>query len=143
MAAIGVVDSHMPLLSWRRAYGARDPDAIAAARDFAVEFLEHARRVLRAPLADRVFQDVQLVVSELVTNTAKYAPGPCAVSLALAPGGIDVTVCDSNPSVPRSAPQDPDRVGRHGLEIAAALSEYMFTWRHAAGKCVRARIALS
>ncbi|WP_269855873.1 ATP-binding protein [Streptomyces sp. RPT161] len=143
MTTIGVVDNRMSSLRWDRAYEARDPNVIAAARDFATEFLEHAQRTMRTRLDDRVIQDAQLVVSELVTNTSKYAPGPCELSLELAPGGIEVTVCDSNPIAPRPAPQDPDRVGRHGLEIAAALSEYLYTRRHEGGKSVHARIALS
>ncbi len=140
MVAIGVTD--MPLLCWDRAYEARDPNLIAAARDFTAQFLEQAQQTVGARLTERVAQDAKLVVSELVTNASKYAPGPCELRLELAAEGIDVTVRDSNPSVPRPASQDPGRVGRHGLEIAAALSQWMFTRRHSGGKSVHARIAL-
>jgi hypothetical protein len=38
---------------------------------------------------------VQLVVSELVTNARKYAPGPCLPDLEIVEGGVQISVWDS------------------------------------------------
>ncbi|MGW2897511.1 ATP-binding protein [Streptomyces sp. NPDC001212] len=66
---------------------------------------------------------VQLLVSELVTNAPKYAPGPCMLTLEATGGAVGVTVWDSEPTLPTARAADPGRVGRHGLEIVLAVSE--------------------
>ncbi|MET8453961.1 hypothetical protein [Streptomyces sp. NPDC005209] len=52
---------------------------------------------------------VQLVVSKLVTNARKYAPGPCLLTLEINGGAIEVTVWGSTPTPPAILAPDPDR----------------------------------
>ncbi|CAM5705312.1 hypothetical protein SCANM124S_00371 [Streptomyces canus] len=43
---------------------------------------------------------VQLVVSELVTNARKYALGPCLLGLEISEGAVQISVWDSNTTLP-------------------------------------------
>jgi anti-sigma regulatory factor (Ser/Thr protein kinase) len=52
---------------------------------------------------------VQLVVSELVTNARTYAPGPCLLTLEVHEGAVEVTVWDSEPSLPVARAADAGR----------------------------------
>ncbi|MGK5447397.1 ATP-binding protein [Streptomyces radiopugnans] len=74
--------------------------AIARARDAADTFLTALARTT-PPAADRNRGDVLLVVSELVTNAVRHAPGPFTLCLAPVPGGVQVTVRDTSPTPPR------------------------------------------
>ncbi len=56
--------------------------SIAEARDAVAALLAR----VRPALGRRPVQDAQIVVSELVTNAAQHAPGPCALRLELLPG---------------------------------------------------------
>jgi anti-sigma regulatory factor (Ser/Thr protein kinase) len=85
----------------------------------------------------------QLVVSELVTNARKHAPGLVLLELRINARAVDVVVWDSDPTVPAARAADPDRIGQHGLEIVKAVTEDLFTEREAVGKRITARIALS
>ncbi len=143
MTATGIAGRQMPLVRREKTYAVQERHVIAAARNFAAEFLDHARQTVQTKIADRVIHDVQLVVSELVTNAVKYAPGECGLRLELAADRIDVTVCDGNDADIRPKEHDPARIGQHGLEIVTALCERVFVHPHAGGKCVRARIALN
>ncbi|MEU4654041.1 ATP-binding protein [Streptomyces sp. NPDC023723] len=112
---------------------------VADARRLAVRYLAESRE---EPWPDRVVQATQLVVSELVTNAVKYGSGPVRLSLAVADGVMSVTVRDGETALPTLRPADPGRVGQHGLEIVAALSQDLDVRREPTGKRVTARIAL-
>lgn len=86
---------------------------------------------------------MQLVVSELVTNARKYAPGPCLLTLEVNQGVLEVTVWDSNPSLPVAQAPDPERVGQHGLEIVMALCRSFEMHREPVGKRIAAAVALA
>lgn len=75
-------------------------EEIAVARDLARAFLTDLQAVHGLPVSDRVMGIVQLVPSELVTNARKYAPGPCTLTLEVTGGVVDVTVWDSEPTLP-------------------------------------------
>ncbi|MFH8342280.1 ATP-binding protein [Streptomyces sp. AM6-12] len=92
----------------------------AEARDAVAALLAAARP---APVR-RSVQDAQLVVSELVTNAQKHAPGPCALSLELGPGAHALRICVTDTSAEPPSPRSPDpgRVGGHGLHLVTMLS---------------------
>ncbi|MET8114362.1 ATP-binding protein [Streptomyces prasinus] len=115
---------------------------IADARDAARRFLVGSPDGGEPALPVHVVEATQLVVSELVTNAVKYGSGPMELSLLLAGGTLSVTVRDGGATLPRHWSADPRRVGRHGLEIVAALSQDVEVRREPTGKRITARISL-
>ncbi|MET7685711.1 ATP-binding protein [Streptomyces sp. NPDC005423] len=121
-----------------------DDDAcIAQARHLAADFLARVRAEQDVSVSARAVDLTQLVVSELVTNARKYAPGPLSMELAVADGTVDVTVRDSARARPAARAVDPGRVGQHGLEIVMAVAQEFQVLLEPTGKRVTARIALS
>ncbi|WP_308013443.1 ATP-binding protein [Streptomyces beigongshangae] len=120
-----------------------DHGCIAEARHHAVAFLDRARTDHRLPVSARAVEVTQLVVSELVTNARKYAPGPVLMELRVTAGSVDVTVWDSDPTVPAARTPDPGRIGQHGLEIVKAVTEALSVEQEPVGKRITARIALA
>ncbi|MFF8401430.1 ATP-binding protein [Streptomyces sp. NPDC015684] len=109
------------------------------------------RRTVRTLLAraghhpdHRPSQDAQLVVSELVTNAIRHAPGPGALLLELSPDDavLLITVRDGSPRTPDVHPQDGSRVGGHGLRLVTQLCEQVHTVPWASGKQVTAQLRL-
>ncbi|MER7046878.1 ATP-binding protein [Streptomyces jumonjinensis] len=135
------------------------PESISAARCFTARFLSRVRARLGVPIPEETIATAQLVVSELVTNSCKYAPGPCLLNLEVtggrgdgdAPRGaknrgdgfVEITVWDADPGLPTPVAADPERVGRHGLEIVLAVSEGFEVRREPVGKRVGVRVAFS
>ncbi|MGW3986236.1 ATP-binding protein [Streptomyces sp. NPDC004830] len=119
-----------------------DDSCIADARHHAVGFLDRAVDDHRVPVSDRVRDLTQLVVSELVTNARKYAPGPVFMELRLTERTVDVVVWDSDSALPAARAADPGRIGQHGLEIVKAVTESLSVAREAVGKRITARIPL-
>lgn len=116
---------------------------IAQARRFTTDFLERVLGEQHPGVAGRLLAEAQLVVSELVTNVVKHAPGPCELTVELEQSLLRITVTDTSTAVPRPHAPDPSRIGRHGLEIVAALCAGLHTDTTAAGKAVTACLALS
>ncbi|MET8586536.1 ATP-binding protein [Streptomyces collinus] len=114
---------------------------IAEARDAVDALLSRARL---AP-ERRAVQDAQLVVSELVTNAVKHAPGPCALGLELSADGdeLRITVTDTSAEPPRARPPDPGRIGGHGLNLVNLLSEGLEVTPLPHGKRVAATVPLT
>ncbi|CAL9504711.1 ATP-binding protein [Streptomyces pilosus] len=114
---------------------------IADARDAVSALLARAGR--RADHESAL--GAHLVVSELVTNAVRHAPGPGALLLVLAPGAdrLDIAVRDSSPHPPVVRPRDPHRIGGHGLLLVTRLCEYLHTSRLRIGKQVMARMNLA
>ncbi|MFJ8589487.1 ATP-binding protein [Streptomyces sp. NPDC093595] len=131
-----------PLLSASAAYDG-DTSCIGAARHLAIGFLTEVQAVHGLPVSERAMGMTQLVVSELVTNAVKYAPGPVMLELQIVAGTVRVSVWDSDPALPDVAATDPQRVGRHGLEITHAVSQAYEVRREPVGKRVTAVIALA
>ncbi|GLF99637.1 ATP-binding protein [Streptomyces yaizuensis] len=130
-------------VSWAAACYDGAPECIPDARRFTRDFLERTGGTgrTRGPAAETV-ETAQLVVSELVTNACKYAPGPCLLELELTGEVLEIAVRDSSPELPTPGTPRPDRVGRHGLEIVRALSESFDARREPVGKRVLARLPL-
>ncbi|QJT06661.1 ATP-binding protein [Streptomyces asoensis] len=119
-----------------------DVGCIADARHHAAAFLDRAVVEHHLPLSARAKDLTQLVVSELVTNARKYAPGPVLMELRITAHAVDVVVWDSDPTVPAPRASDPGRIGQHGLEIVKAVTEGLTIEQQPVGKRVTARIAL-
>lgn len=116
---------------------------IAVARDLARSFLTDVQVVHGLPVSGRAMGIVQLVVSELVTNARKYAPGPCLLTLEVSGGSVEVTVWDSNPTPPAILAPDPLRIGQHGLEIVMAVGQSFAVHREPVGKRITTAIVLA
>ncbi|WP_369197897.1 ATP-binding protein [Streptomyces djakartensis] len=120
-----------------------DGTCIAHARHRAVDFLLQARTAHGLPVSQRATDVTQLVVSELVTNAGKYAPGPARLDLRIDGDMIEVSVWDSDPVLPVARAADAGRVGQHGLEIVMAVSQGFQAERVQTGKRITARITLA
>ena len=120
-----------------------DAGCIADARHHAVAFLDQAHAGHHLAVPQRARELTQLVVSELVTNALRHAPGPVLMELRINARAVDVVVWDSDPAVPAARTADPGRIGQHGLEIVKAVTEDLFIEQEPVGKRITARIALS
>jgi anti-sigma regulatory factor (Ser/Thr protein kinase) len=116
---------------------------ISGARNRTLDFLTRARSESGLPVSDRAMDLAQLVVSELVTNALKYAPGPVLVRLHIADGAVDIEVWDSDPTLPFARAADSGRVGQHGLEIVMAVVQSFEARREPVGKRLTVRLALA
>ncbi|MFI1407723.1 MULTISPECIES: ATP-binding protein [Streptomyces] len=116
---------------------------IAEARDMARDFLTSVQAVHGLPVSGRAMGMVQLAVSELVTNARKYAPGPCLLDLEIVEGAVEISVWDSSTTLPSIEAADPERIGRHGLEITMAVSQTFCAHREPVGKRITAVIELA
>ncbi|MCX5387368.1 ATP-binding protein [Streptomyces sp. NBC_00083] len=120
-----------------------DGTDIAHGRHLAVGFLTQVQAEHGLSVSQRAMDLTQLVVSELVTNARKYAPGPILLDLRIADGLIEVGVWDSDPVLPIARAANAGRVGQHGLEIVMAVARDFEAQREDAGKRITARIALT
>jgi hypothetical protein len=105
-----------PVVTVSAAYEGSATD-IAAARHLAREFLARVQADHGLPVSDRAMGTVQLVVSELITNSCKHAPGPCLLDLEVDGDAIKITVWDSEPMPVKVLPGP----GRHRLTAAAPV----------------------
>ncbi|MFC8511271.1 ATP-binding protein [Streptomyces sp. NPDC057411] len=119
----------------------------------AVRTARHAvRDTLRAWRLDAVIGDVTvLLVSELVTNSLRYASGPIGVRLVRLPaegGGrprgpaLLVEVSDPLPDGPTERPAGPDDEGGRGLQLVACSARRWGTRAGRTGKTVWFELAL-
>ncbi|MFI6895090.1 ATP-binding protein [Streptomyces sp. NPDC050256] len=112
------------------------PEAPSQARRAALAFLRRSRPALGPERDD----DVLLIVSELVTNAVRHAPGgPSVLTLTTTAGTLDIAVTDRScvPPAPR-VPDLTDGTGGMGLHIAEDLGARVFTEPLPGGKCVHA-----
>ncbi|MFJ3441388.1 ATP-binding protein [Streptomyces sp. NPDC086081] len=119
-----------------------DGTVIAQARHLASQFLTRVQAEQGLPVSQRAMDLTQLVVSELVTNARKYAPGPVLMDLRIVGDTVEVAVWDSAPVLPVARAADAGRVGQHGLEIVMAVAQAFEVRREPVGKRITARIAL-
>lgn len=127
----------------RAAHYSGEPGCIAEARSFAALFLGRLRTEWCADIDDRTHDEVLLVVGKLVTNADRHSNGPYILDLEGTDAQVAVSVYDSSAALPRRFPRDPERVGRHGLEIVHALAAEVAVERVPVGKRVRALMRLS
>jgi anti-sigma regulatory factor (Ser/Thr protein kinase) len=86
-----------------------------------------ARRLLHdaleSELAPQVLDDLDIMVTELVTNAVLNARTPCEVVVTvMGPDRLRVAVHDFDPSPPMPNPVDPMSSGGRGLHIIEALA---------------------
>jgi anti-sigma regulatory factor (Ser/Thr protein kinase) len=116
---------------------------IAHARRMAAGFLTRVQAEHGLDVSQRALDLTQLVVSELVTNARKYAPGPILLDLRIVGDLVEVEVWDSDPTLPIARAADTGRVGQHGLEIVMAVAQGYEAQREPVGKRITARLALA
>jgi signal transduction histidine kinase len=88
----------------------------------------------------RIVSLTQLVVSELVTNACKHAPGPIRLRLRLADEAVEVGCGTAIPRFRRLGRRT--LTGQHGLEIVKAVATELTVPPEGAGKRVTARLLL-
>ncbi|MGW3356938.1 ATP-binding protein [Streptomyces bungoensis] len=120
-----------------------DGTVIARARHRAADFLAGVQADHGLPVSQRAMDLTQLVVSELVTNSRKYAPGPILLDLRITGDMVEVVVWDSDPVLPIARATDAGRVGQHGLEIVMAVAQGFEAQREPVGKRITVRLALA
>ncbi|MEU1462654.1 ATP-binding protein [Streptomyces sp. NPDC005727] len=138
------------------ASGAGSPEPVDALR-FSATWAEGALRIADArgavrtllaraghPPVLRASQDAQLVVSELITNALRHAPGPCGMLLEVAPGRheLRVTVSDTSQRSPVVRPVDAERMGGRGLHLVLRICGRVRVTRHDRGKRVTTTVPL-
>ncbi|MEU1037862.1 ATP-binding protein [Streptomyces sp. NPDC005907] len=116
---------------------------IGAARRFATAYLHRIHTEQRTPLTRRAVGTAQLVVSELVTNACRYAPGPLRLDLRHLRHSLEITVWDTAAALPTAHAPDPSRIGRHGLEIVLAVCAHYDVQPTSGGKRTTAVLALT
>jgi anti-sigma regulatory factor (Ser/Thr protein kinase) len=119
-----------------------DGTVIAHARHLAAQFLTRVQAEHGLPVSQRAVDLTQLVVSELVTNARKYAPGPVLMDLRIAGDTVEMVVWDSDPVLPVARAADAGRVGQHGLEIVMAVAQGFEVQREPVGKRITVQLAL-
>lgn len=92
----------------------REPDAVPKARRFVSLCL--------AGEPPGTIHDVQLVLTELVTNALLHGEPPLSVRLVHLGSSVRVEVEDSSPALPMRARPDPEAMTGRGLALVAALS---------------------
>lgn len=115
---------------------------ISQARHFAAGFLKTLRDQHKVDVTTETLEITQLIVSELVTNARKYAPGPALLKLQIVGPTLRLHVWDSAPVRPEVRSADPERIGQHGLEIITALAQTVDMRSAPPGKWVTAHISL-
>lgn len=138
-------EGHQPLAGHSVSVSAmlEGTEGIAYARRMARDFLMSLQIVHGLPVSPRAMGTVQLVVSELVTNAHKYAPGSCLLTMEARQGAVEVTVWDSGTAMPLILGPDPERIGQHGLEIVMAVCRSFEVHREPVGKRIRAAVVLA
>ncbi|WP_236655183.1 ATP-binding protein [Streptacidiphilus carbonis] len=110
------------------------------AREAVTAFLTALTRVCR-PTRRGAPGDVLLVVSELVTNAVRHAPGALTLCLARLPGEVQVTVRDGNPFGPRARPPDlRSGTGGFGWPTVQRLAREVRVVPHRDGKEIHAYV---
>jgi anti-sigma regulatory factor (Ser/Thr protein kinase) len=127
VASVGTAPAHDELARLPIADG---DTAIAAAREFA------ARTVRGWQVGESNLFDVQLLVSELVTNARRHGAPPAELRLRRVEQGILIEVHDSSSVLPKARDAGPAEDTGRGLRLVAGLSERWGTRPDVDGKSV-------
>lgn len=127
-------------------FGAAWADGAASAVDARLAlraFLAHGPHTALAMAPASLAMDAELVVSELVTNAIRHAPGPCELILRLFGGRLAITVRDTSAEQPTVRKGDRFRVGGHGLRLVHTVSDRVAVAPRARGKQITAYLRLA
>lgn len=104
-----------------------------------------ARRAVRACVErfglQAVREDLELVVSEMVTNAVRHAAAPVTLEVQADDHGVLVAVADGSPEPPRARTADDDAEGGRGLLLVDLLSVEHGVRPEPPGKTVWAALA--
>ncbi len=104
-------------------------DSIGSARDFVAEVLADPTSI--PPVDPMLIADVQLVVSELVTNAVTHGAGPAGLAISLTSSQVQCSVTSAvvhaEPPTAPSVPAASVRSGR-GLAIVNAVADSVATF---------------
>ena len=118
---------------------AGDPRSPAGARSFIKSSIGE---LLGRPAPDRLCDDLQLVVSELVTNAVRAGSPRIRVSLALEDDRAIVRVSDEAGGWPEPRIADVYDIGGRGLPLVSAISASWGVRLSGTGKVVWAELRL-
>jgi anti-sigma regulatory factor (Ser/Thr protein kinase) len=127
-------------------FGAAWSDGAASAADARLAlraFLARGPHTVPVPIPATLAVDAELVVSELVTNAIRHAPGPCELILRLFRGQLAITVWDTSAEQPTVRRGDRFRVGGHGLRLVHTVSERVAVAPRSRGKQITAFLRLA
>jgi anti-sigma regulatory factor (Ser/Thr protein kinase) len=91
---------------------------VSAARGCARAYLDQCA----PPLPPTAAQDALVLVSELVTNAVRHAPGPCCLYLVETDAELTIAVSDTSVALPRPRAPDLERGGGFGWHLLRRLS---------------------
>jgi anti-sigma regulatory factor (Ser/Thr protein kinase) len=117
-----------------RMHFTRDPECVAACRDF----VEQALRPRPVELVDRA----TLVTSELVTNVIRHTSDGGLLELVVAPEQLRLEVSDFSHNQPLELPHDESATQGRGLPIVSSLSSDWGVHESRSGKTVWATFDL-
>src|SRR4051794_7109766 len=109
-----------------------DLHAPAIARDFVRRQLEDVLDASQQPVCD----DVELIASELVTNSVRAGATVVDLTLQVLPGGVEIQITDDAAGWPTPRSAGPDGVDGRGLEIVDRLADHRHTVASPPGKRV-------
>ena len=110
-----------------------------------VEAVPLTRRQLSVVLGEwgltgEPYEDVLMVVTELLSNAVDHGRGPVRLMVELRSDSVRIEVHDTAPDAPRPQPLDPYAVRGRGLQMVEALSSRWGWTDGPAGKIVWADV---
>jgi anti-sigma regulatory factor (Ser/Thr protein kinase) len=115
-----------------------NPANVSVAREHTRTFLDECTPSLDSRTAD----DLELVVSELVTNAVRHAPGPLTLTLSC-DGHVEAAVTDTSSTAPCARKPDLTGHGGFGWHLITALTDQVkIHLTPPYGKTISAAIAL-
>lgn len=115
VSVAGMLEAVAWALAESRAHLERDPRSSAAARRFVGETLRHWD-------CEDLLDTVNLLVSELVTNSVVHADSAADIAVVLKPDAVRIEVSDRGPVIPSVTDADEDATSGRGLAMVEALA---------------------
>ena len=95
-----------------------------------------AERFLRGEGVADGLDDIELMLSELVTNAMLHATAPRRATLEVNANAVRVSVDDATSQQPRVLPMSPTRPGGNGMRIVSSLAARWGVTHNLVGKSV-------